>query len=158
MNHEKFARSFSHDICHLWPTVLKELFCLWRLLSCPVTGVTGASVFKDYSPVLALASLGLERFCEKDSAILKKRALTFTLSLGILAKSLMSLKLLSCPGICGTGTKVDWPGKKGALSFQSHLAFWQTPFCYSVFDDYSPVLAFVALELLSLKTTLLSWH
>ena len=23
-----FARSFSHDICHLWPTVLKELFCL----------------------------------------------------------------------------------------------------------------------------------
>ena len=49
-------------------------------------------------------ALGLERFCEKVSAILKKRALTFTLSLGILAKSLLSLKLLSCPGICGTGT------------------------------------------------------
>ena len=41
-------------------------------------------------------------------------------SLGILAKSLLSLKLLSCPGICGTGTKMDWPGKKrGALLSKS---------------------------------------
>ena len=48
-------------------------------------GIQGESLclclcFEYYSPVLALASLGLERFCEKDSAILKKRALTFTVT------------------------------------------------------------------------------
>ena len=76
-------------------------------------------------------ALGLERFCEKVSAILKNRALTFTLSLGILAKSLLSLKLLSCPGICGTGTKVDWPGKNERSPFK---VTWHSGKVSSVFE------------------------
>ena len=128
MNHEKFARSFSYDICHLWPTVLKhQLFSNERSPSIRHLAVSSPfcySVFDDYSPILAFVALGLERFCDKVSAILKKCALYFS------------------------------PSATNA----SHLAFWQTPFCYSVFDDYSPVLAFVALQLLSFQTTLLSWH
>ena len=92
----------------------------------------------------------------KVSAILKKRALSFTLTLRILAESLLSLKLLSCPGICGTGTKVDWPGKNERSLSIRQLAFRQSSFCYSVFVDYSPVLALASLELLSFQTTLLS--
>ena len=97
-------------------------------------GIRGESLclcFEYYSPVLALASLGLERFCEKDSAILKKRALTFTLTLGILGKSLLSLKLLSCPGICGTGTKIDWPGKNERSPFK---VTWHSGKVSSVFE------------------------
>ena len=80
-------------------------FCLWKLLSCPGTSVTGA----------------WEVLWQSFPRFLKKRALSFTLTLGVLSKSLLSLKLLSCPGICGTGA--------------------------CVFSDYSPILAFVALGL-----------
>ena len=118
--------------------VLAKSLLSLKLLSCPGTSVNGASVFENYSPLLALAALGFERFCEKDSAILKKRALTFTLTLGILGKSLLSLKLLSCPGICGTGTKIDWPGKNERSPFK---VTWHSGKVSSVFE-----------------TTLLSWH
>ena len=45
--------------------VLAKSLLSLKLLSCPGTSVNGASVFENYSPVLALASLGLERFCDK---------------------------------------------------------------------------------------------
>ena len=65
---KKFPRFWKNArlllLCHL--AFWQSLFCLWN-----------------YSPVQAFVALGLERFCEKVSAILKKRALSLTLTHGL---------------------------------------------------------------------------
>ena len=107
-----------------------KCLCLWRLLSCPVTGVilwlvkagrekkrahffmchlafrTNLFCLRNYSPVRSLASLGLERFCDKVPQFRKKTRAFFLATLGILAESSLSLWLLSCQVTCVTEASV----------------------------------------------------
>ena len=108
-----------------------KCLCLWRLLSCPVTGV-----------ILGLVKAGRE-----------KTSTLFHVPLGIQDKSLLSSKLLSCPVTSVTETwKVLW---QSSATREKTRAFFLATFgilaFFSVFEDYSPVRSLASLNLQSLR-------